>query len=636
MKATLVPGSLALAAALVVAAAVPAVLAADDAPAAKTAPADPRDVAKRIDAAIEASWKEAGVRPNRACSDEEFVRRVHLDIVGALPTALQVEDFLKDASPAKREQLVETLLATPGYARHFANLWGEVLVGVGTGDNDRDFVPGIFLPWLERQFASERPYGEIVTELITAQGTPYASPPVNFLSRLDTNPTDLAGVVSRAFLGVQIQCAQCHDHPYEDIRQTEFQGMTAFFGRIRLRPAEIPYEMFGPRGVEREREKTERTVQELMKNGMSEPEARLRAEQQKPKTREITDLPGGVRLPKAYAEGRQRFLGEASKAEPIFLKGGGYTDVASETRRQALARWVSDPANPYTARALANRTWGWFLGRGFVHPVDDFQSANPAAVPAALDLLAKDTAASGFDLKRLVRIVTATRAYQTSTAAKERPEQAVRLFAAGPLKPLTPQQSFDSLNVSLGVVPDARTLSLDGSAPTAIEMDGGRGAMRPMSAAGATSADGADATPDRVQLAMTQAARTFFRTFGDDEGNGDSSFEGTVPQGLFLLNSQVVNGMLANPRVSVIPKVMERHPTEKERVRHLFLRTLSREPTEAESKRFVEHVRAGAPRDADTPRGRGKRFRSGEDPSAAPYADVLWVLVSSSEFGTNH
>jgi len=630
MKSTLfaVSGSLAL----VAASAAPVVLAADDTPAAKPALAEPRDVAKRIDAAVEAAWKDAGVKPNRTCSDEEFVRRVHLDIVGALPTALQVEDFLKDSSPGKRERLVETLLATPGYARHFANLWGEVLVGVGTGDNNRDFVPGLFLPWLEKQLAAERPYAEIVTELITAQGTPYSSAPVNFLSRLDTNPADLAGVVSRAFLGVQIQCAQCHDHPYEDIQQTEFQGMTAFFGRIRLRPSEVPYEMFGPRGVERDRERTERAVQDLMKNGMTEAEARYRAEQQKPKTREITDLPGGVRLPKSYAEGRQRFLGEATKAEPVFLKGGTYTDTAGETRRQALARWVADPANPYTARALANRTWGWFLGRGFVHPVDDFQSANPAAVPAALDLLAKDTAASGFDLKRLVRIVTATRAYQTSTAAKERPEQAVRLFAAGPLKPLTAQQSFDSLNVALGVVEDARTLSLDGSAPTAIEMEGGRGAggMRPM------TADGQYEAPDRVQLAMSQAARSFFRTFDDDEGNGDSSFEGTVPQGLFLLNSQVVNGMLANPRVSVVPKVMERHAGEKERIRHLFLRTLSREPTEAESKRFVAHVRAAAPKDADTPRGRGKRFRSDEDPSAAPYADVLWVLVSSSEFGTNH
>jgi len=635
MRTTLlrISGGLAIASAVALLAAAPSVRAADDAPPAKPELPDVRDVAKRLDAAIEAAWKDAGIRPNRPCTDEEFVRRVHLDVVGTLPTALQVEEFLRDDSPGKRERLVETLLATPGYARHFANLWGEVLVGVGTGDNNRDFVPALFLPWLERQIASERPWGEVVTELITAQGTPYTSPPVNFLSRLDTNPSDLAGVVSRAFLGVQIQCAQCHDHPYEEIRQSEFQGMAAFFGRMRLRPSDIPYEMFGPRAVEREREQTEKRVQEMVKTGVPEAEARLRAERQQPKTREITDLPGGVRLPRNFAEGRKKALGEAAKADPVFLKGGPYEDAEGETRRQALARWVADPANPYTARALANRTWGWFLGRGFVHPVDDFNSANPASVPAALDVLAKDTAASGFDLKRLVRIVTSTRAYRTSTATKERPAKSVALFAAGPLKPLTPQQSFDSLNVALGVVEDGRRLSLDDSAPTAIEMDGGRGGMRPMSPEGEAEA------PDRVQLAMSLAARSFFRTFDDDEGNGDSSFEGTVPQGLFLLNSQVVNGMLANPRVSVIPKVLERHASEKDRIRHLFLRTLSREPTEAETKRFADHVRAAAPpssKEGAPTRGRGKRFRGGEDPAAAPYADVLWVLVSSSEFGTNH
>jgi hypothetical protein len=410
--------------------------------------------------------------------------------------------------------------------------------------------------------------------------------------------------------------------------------MAAFFGRMRLRPADVPYEMFGPRAVEREREQTEKRVQEMVKTGVPEAEARLRAERQQPKTREISDLPGGVRLPKNFAEGRRQALGEAAKAEPVFLKGGPYADAEGETRRQALARWIADPKNPYAARALANRTWGWFLGRGFVHPVDDFNSANPASVPAALETLARDTAASGFDLKRLVRIATATRAYQTSTAAKERPAKAVALFAAGPLKPLSAQQSFDALNVALGVVEDGRRLTLEGSAPTAIEMDGGRGGMRPM------GADGAYEAPDRVQLAMSQAARSFFRTFDDDEGNGDASYEGTVPQGLFLLNSQVVNGLLANPRVSVVPKVMAQHAAEKDRIRALFLRTLSREPTAEESRRFAEHVRAAAPKGADGAKdgakGRGKRFRGGEDPAAAAYADVLWALVSSSEFGTNH
>lgn len=601
------------------------------------------DVARSIDAAIADAWKREGISPNRAATDEEFVRRVHLDLVGTLPTALQVEDFLRDARPDRRERLVDDLLASPGFARHFANRWAEVLVGIGTGDSNRDFVPGLFLPWLERQIASERPYAELVTELLTAQGTPYSNPPVNFTSRLDTNPADLAGAASRAFLGVQIQCAQCHDHPYEEISQRDFQGMAAFWGRMRLRPADIPYEMFGSRAVEREREQQEKRVQEMVKAGTPEAEARVRAARQTPKTRDISDLPGGVKLPKAFEQGRQKVLGEATTGEPRFLAGPVYTDREGETRRGALARWIVDPANPWTSKALANRVWGWLLGRGFVHPIDDFSSVNLPSVPAALDLLAADTAANGFDMKRLVRIVTRTRAYRTSTVGRERPPKAVEFFAAGPLKPLTPQQSFDALAVALGTIRDGRTLSLSGAPPTAIEMEDGRGGMvRPMSETSAES-------PDRVQLAMSAAARSFFRTFDDDEGGGDAAFEGTVPQGLFLLNSQVVNGMLANSRVSVVPPIVRAHATEKDRIRQLFLRTLSREPTAAEVARFTSFVRSaqaagpdrGPDRDGRDGRGGregrgGRNGRAGEDAAAAPYADVLWVLIASSEFGTNH
>jgi hypothetical protein len=604
----------------------------------------PKAVAADLDRILAAVWEKEGLRPAPRCSDEEFVRRVHLDLVGTIPTALQAEEFLKDPSPAKRERLVEDLLASPGHARHFANQWGEVLVGTGTGDQKKDYLPGLFLPWLEGEIAKDRLFAAWVTELLTAQGTSYSNAPVNFTARKDHNPNDLAGAVSKSLLGVQIQCAQCHDHPYEKISQKDFQAFAAFWGRMRLGQADIPVDMFGPRYAERQKQQIEKQVAEYVKNGVPEEEARRRAERQKLRTREVSDLPGGTWLPRAYGMGRQKELGEAARTAPVFLGGGVYADKKDETRREALAKWIVDPSNPYTARTLSNRVWGWFLGRGIVHPVDDFNSVNPPAVPEALDLLTKDTAAHGFDVKRLVRIVTATRAYQSSSAGKDRSARAQALFAAGPLKPMTAQQSFDSLNVALGVVSDGRALSLEKSAPTALEMEDGRGGMMRM------AGDEDDGRPDRVKVAVAQAAQSFFKAFDDDEGGSDHAFEGTVPQGLFLMNSRAVNAMLQNPGVSVVPMILRTFPEPSARVRQLFLRTLSREPTAAETARCVKFVAerpagetsAPAPgakdgKDAKGPKGfRDRRGRAGETAEAAGYADLLWVLVSSSEFGSNH
>lgn len=636
-RATLaVAGLFALAGAAVLAIDLPGAGAQRSAWAAEETPAtaldSPADVARALDRILAETWKKEGLTPNKLCTDEEFVRRVHFDIIGTPPTALQVDEFLKDSSPKKREKLVDTLLASPGYARHFANLWAEVLVGVGTGDNNRDYVPSVLMPWLERQIAQNRPWGEVVYELVAASGSPYVNAPVNFSARLAFSPTDLAGITSRAFLGVQIQCAQCHDHPYEDISQADFNGFAAFWGRIRLRPADIPYEMFGPRAVEAEQRRMERDVEAAMKTGIPESEAKILAERKKQRTKDLSDLPGDVKLPKALQEGRQKLLGEASKTLPKFLHGDVYADAKGETRREGLARWIISPTNPYTPRALANRYWGWFFGRGIVHPVDDFSSVNIPSAPAALDLLAKDTADHGYDPRRLIRAITATRAYQTSTASRERSSKSVEFFAAGPLKTLSPQQSFDALNVALGVVPDGRSMTFSAAPISAVEMEAGRPGMRAMEMTGDEASSAAET---RARQVLNQAAQSFFRTFDDEEGGGGADFEGTVPQGLFLLNSQVVNGLLSNPRVSILPKVLAEHREDRDRIRHLFLRTLAREPRNDEMERFVTYVRQAGGGTTKASK-KGQRSRLNEEAATAPYADVLWVLVSSSEFGSNH
>jgi hypothetical protein len=602
---------------------------------------DAKEVVRDLDAALAAAWKDQGLTPTSRCSDEEFVRRVYVDLVGTIPSAAQVEAFLEDGRLEKREKLVDSLIASPGYARHFADLWAEVLVGAGGTEKDKDYAPGIFRPWLEREIAARRPYPDLVTEILTATGSPYSNPAVNFFGRRNFTATDLAGGVSQAFLGVKIQCAQCHDHPYEDIKQTDFRGMAAFFARMTLRPAEIPYEMFGDRAMKAVEKREEDRVKELMKNGMSEEQARMQAQRQRPKTIEVGEISGDAQFPRRMKENPQRLEkipAEVAATSPKYLHSIEYQDSAGSTRRKALADWIVNPANQYTSRALANRYWGWLMGRGIVSPVDDFSSVNVPSVPAALDIVAKDTAESGFDTDRLVRIIAATRAYQLSSASPKRNAKSVEFFAVGPLKQFTPQQTFDSLQVALGIVEDPTQMTdVAGGSPSAVEMSGGRFGQMAMSE---------EETKDRSKVMMTVAARSFFQTFDDDEGGGTTSFEGTIPQGLFLMNSQVVNGMLTNPVLSVIPQVLKKYDDEHARIRHLFIRTLSRAPTDREMSKFAQFVKtAGAPSAPPpaAPQG-GKKPgaramptpKKPEDVAASPYADVLWALVSSSEFGSNH
>ncbi len=596
---------------------------------------DANDVSKEIDAALAAAWKTEGLVPTPRCGDDDYVRRVYLDLVGTIPSAAQVEAFLDDPRPDKRELLVTALLKTPGYSRHFADLWSEVLVGAGGTEKDKDFAPGIFRPWIEKELAARRPYPQLIASILTADGNPYSNPPVNFFGRRAFTATDLAGGVSKAFLGVQIQCAQCHDHPYEDIRQKDFQGMAAFFARMTLRPADIPYDLFGDRAVKRLEEREEKMVQDAIKNGMTEAEARADVRRKRPKTVEVGELKGGARLPKRLVENEKRLEkipAEVASSSPKFLHSVVYDDAAGGSRRAALASWIANPANPYTARALANRYWGWLMGRGIVNPVDDFSSVNIASVPAALEILTKDTAESGFDFDRLVRVITQTKAYQLSSASAKRDARARDFFSVGPLKQFSPQQTFDSMQVALGIVDDPTLMTdVDGGAPSAIEMEGGRYGQMGM---------GDEETKDRTKLMMTGAARSFFQTFDDDEGGGSTAFEGTVPQGLFLMNSQAVNGMLTNPAISVIPEILKAHDTDRARIRHLFVRTLARTPTEKEMSRFSQFVKTAGPTGA-APTGGKKGARAAprgrpEDAQASPYADLLWALVSSSEFGTNH
>jgi hypothetical protein len=376
---------------------------------ASAAPPDPQYLANLIDSHIDARLKEAKVQPAQAADDAEFLRRAYLDITGRIPTPHDVHEFLADRDPNKRAKLIDELLESPRYASHSAAVWRAALAPETTSIPEARVFRVGFEAWLRLQFRSNVGFDAFVRELLTAPlSTDSDSPtpalrrpedpnPLAFYAVKDAKPENLAAATTRVFLGVQIECAQCHDHPFAKWTRDQFWNQAAFFA-----------------GVERHGD------------GLFSPVSENFA------TREIS--PGNGKKPVTAL-----FLDEKT---PI-LKA----DVSPRT---TLANWVTAKDNPFFARASVNRVWGQFFGRGIVDPVDDFHDGNDPSHPGLLDDLAKSFADSSFDLKFLIRSICRTKAYQRTSASTQPSQDDSRLFARMAVKGLTGEQLFDCLVLATG------------------------------------------------------------------------------------------------------------------------------------------------------------------------------------------
>ena len=362
------------------------------------------DVAGRIDQHLAAVLDAEGVSPAASADDAEFLRRAWLDLCGIIPPLNDddgisgVRDFLADERPDKRALLIAALLAKPRHAAHLANVWRAEMLPADA----QQFIGGEagLTAWLRERFARNAPYDETVRELLTVevrQDAALQANPGYFYGALGRRPEDLAASTSRIFLGVQIQCAQCHDHPFDDWTQREFWGYAAFFARL-----------------------------------------------SPPATAESTIL--GVF---DAGEGDVRLPGTEEVVLPQFLDGVPSPDDEPRTRRARLAAWLTAAENPFFARATVNRIWALLFGRGLVSPTDDLGPHNPPSHPELLDELAGEFARSGFDVQRLIRTICLTEAYQRSSryvpGAAERPE----LFAAMSLKSMSAEQLYDCLTEAM-------------------------------------------------------------------------------------------------------------------------------------------------------------------------------------------
>jgi hypothetical protein len=351
---------------------------------------DTTAVSRRVDELLAARWKRDGVEPAAAADDAELLRRLSLDLTGVVPTAWEVREYLADARAEKTAALVDRLLASPAHATHLANVWRELMLPRKFDPQQTAGLVGL-QNWLRRQFVVNRRYDRVVADLLVATGGDESGPAL-FYTAVGLKPEELGTTTARIFLGVRLDCAQCHNHPFDRWTQQDFWGYAAFFARVEQRARNA---------------------------------AAMRL---------VDTETGDVRLP-----GSETIVG------PRYPGGIDTAGNESGTRRQQLAIWMVSGDNPYLARATVNLVWAQLFGRGLVEPLDDFGTHNPASHPELLETLSQAFIASGYDLRELYRTLANTRAYQLSSQRRGASEPPAEWFAQMAVKTLTSDQLFDSL-----------------------------------------------------------------------------------------------------------------------------------------------------------------------------------------------
>jgi len=510
----------------------------------------PESVAAHVDVILRKQWAADQVTPADQADDAEFCRRVYLDLCGRIPPASIVRDFLADPFPGKRRQLVDRLLESPTYVVNYTNVWRAIILPeAGSDETIRFFLPG-FEAWLRSRLAENRNFAEIAEELLTLplrseSMTNFEQPeepsPLAFYRAKQGKPEEIAGASARMFLGVRIECAQCHNHPFDHWKREEFWSYSAFFNDLPAMPMpQNPIE-----------------VVQVAITGTP---------------------PHSIRIPDTDIIVPTRFLGGG---EPDWSQGA--------SGREILAKWIVSDENPYFSKAAANRVWAHHFGTGIVDPADDLSENNPPSHPELLDLLAREFVAHDYDFKFLIRVITATEAYQRTSIRSHESQDNPRHFARMSVRGLTAEQIFDSLAQATGYLQP-----FDPEQPLNFNQD--------------------------------QARQEFLETF---EASSGSERQSTILQALALMN-----GTFSSEATSVQEMLRSRNDkngtliaiaeapflSSGDRVDALFLTTLSRFPSNDERTRFLSYLNENAATDVP----------------ARPLADLFWTLLNTTEFLSNH
>jgi len=341
-----------------------------------------------IDELVDAKLRKLNIHPVGLCSDADFLRRVYLDIIGTLPTAVEAREFLGEVSPDKRRALVDSLLIRKEYADFQALKWSDVLRVDRLALGHKPAY--VYYRWIRDAFARNRPFDDVAREIITATG-PLSQNPAGNLFKVAKKPGEVAATVSQVFMGIRIECAQCHHHPFDQWSQRDYYGMEAFFTQVNFKSTPA----------------------------------------------------GQVLLPNKKSTTKHPRTGDAVQAHALLQDEPAETPEGD--RRRLFADWLTADGNRWFARNIVNRVWAQLMGRGIVTPVDDFRLTNPPTNPELLDALAKSFVESGFDLHELIRTITSSRTYQMVTTPSGMNERDEQNYSRALFKRLDAEVRFDMI-----------------------------------------------------------------------------------------------------------------------------------------------------------------------------------------------
>ncbi|MCC7509887.1 MAG: DUF1553 domain-containing protein [Planctomycetes bacterium] len=559
-----------------------------------TAALPEREVTANIDREIAKVWERDKLTPAGVSSDEEFIRRVYFDTIGLPPTPAEVRAFLADNEKEKRRNLVSTLVSDKRFSEHMADQWTNIIVG--RAGRDYGGANHLFAIWFAERVSAGDNFNDIIYDLVTASGQLSENPAIApYIRSIPAKVPDLAGNLTRNLTGVQIQCAQCHDHPYEEAwTEDVFTGVASFFAPVSVnlnirtlpvdpsvgdqaRPVRLP-----PRGME--------------------------------------ELP---------ADARNRIEEQQKYNKPVTLDGKPLKTDDRSLWRPAMAKWMIAKDNKQTARYIVNRFWSFAFGSGLLNPVDDFNSFNEASHPQLLDWLAQDLIDNDYDFRRLYRAILNSRTYQLSSTGAH-PKAEAWHFASAAVRQLSAEQFFGAFVRISGGDDMARSYRARNVSPgeqlkraTERRMKQANESNDPNQRDVGYSQESLDrfvAWYDKLDdgwYMRRTMAQGFARLSSDDEMTEAEGFSLTIDQALAVMNSELTQSLTGSGRGSIIQGLQRDFKDDTARLDELFLKIVGRFPTSAE-------------------RGTMLGYLKDQKGSTAAWEDIVFALLAGTEFATNH
>ena len=414
------------------------------------------EISQKIDALVEEGYKAHKITPNQPTTDEAFVRRAYLDIIGRIPSMEEAREFLDSAEAGKRTKLIDKLIDSEGYVSHWYNWWADILrVQSNMGGNDNREAGQAYAHWVKDSLRNNKPYDQFVRELVTAEGYIWDNGAVGYYIRDAGMPLDNMSNTVQIFLGTRLACAQCHNHPFDKWTQEDYYKMAAFTYNVDTDAVaskemkddmNAAYDKIAKEGGKRgEAERKKQSMRKVI-DGILEPM----------KAGVSDDSPKDLKLPADFKYDAKK-AGMAVEAHTIPLTKEDKGAAGSQReQRAAYAAWITSPQNPRFSTVIANRLWKRVMGMGLIEPMDDFKDDTSASNPALMKYLSQQVISGKYDLKKILRAMYNTRTYQRQVTTTDVTEDKPYYFPGPVLRRMTAEQIWDSVTTLVIPSPDMR------------------------------------------------------------------------------------------------------------------------------------------------------------------------------------